>query len=41
MKVAQSSLEALNKLLHSNSVSTIKAVIPIFATIHPILFKLL
>jgi symplekin len=39
--VAQSSLDALNKLVHSTSVSTLKAVIPIFSTIHPILFKLL
>ncbi len=39
--VAQTSLEALNKLLHSTSVTTIKAVIPIFSTIYPILFKLL
>ena len=39
--VAQSSLDALNRLLNSNAVHTIKAVIPIFSTIHPILFRIL
>ena len=41
MIVAQSALEALSRLLDSHSVSTIKAVIPIFSTIHPVLFRLL
>nr|XP_019049865.1 symplekin [Kwoniella bestiolae CBS 10118]OCF28795.1 symplekin [Kwoniella bestiolae CBS 10118] len=39
--VAQQCLEALCKLLSSNSISTIKAVIPIFSTIYPLLFRLL
>jgi len=39
--VAQSSLDALNCLLAGNSVNTIKAVIPIFCTIYPIVFRLL
>lgn len=39
--VAQSSLDALNRLLASDSVTTIKAVIPIFSTIYPVIFKLL
>ncbi|OCF38750.1 symplekin, partial [Kwoniella heveanensis CBS 569] len=38
---AQQCLEALSKLLHSTSTQTIKAVIPIFSTIYPLLFKLL
>lgn len=41
ISVAQSSLDALNRLLAGNSVSTIKAVIPIFSTIYPIIFRLL
>ncbi|GFZ47057.1 hypothetical protein JCM24511_04798 [Saitozyma sp. JCM 24511] len=41
LAVAQSSLDALNRLLGSTSVTTIRAVIPIFSTIHPILFRLL
>lgn len=41
MTVAQYCLTALNKLLHSDSVPTIKAVIPILSTIYPILFRLL
>jgi symplekin len=39
--VAQSSLDALHRLLSGNSIPTIKAVIPIFSTIHPILFQVL
>ncbi len=40
--VAQSSLDALNRLLMgTTSVGTIKAVIPLFSTIYPIIFKLL
>ncbi|WVQ92978.1 hypothetical protein IAU59_000040 [Kwoniella sp. CBS 9459] len=41
LHVAQQCLEALSKLLHSTSIQTIKAVIPIFSTIYPLLFKLL
>ncbi|WVF65302.1 hypothetical protein IAT40_000026 [Kwoniella sp. CBS 6097] len=41
LHVAQQCLEALSKLLHSTSIATIKAVIPIFSTIYPLLFKLL
>ncbi|KIR28658.1 symplekin [Cryptococcus deuterogattii LA55] len=41
LHVAQYCLTALNKLLHSDSVPTIKAVIPILSTIYPILFRLL
>ena len=41
LAVAQSSLESLARMLNSQSISTIKAVIPIFCTIHPILFRLL
>ncbi|ORX39335.1 Symplekin tight junction protein C terminal-domain-containing protein [Kockovaella imperatae] len=40
-QVAQACLEALVRLLSSESTRTIKSVIPIFSTIHPILFKLL
>ena len=40
-QVAQSSLEALNRLLAGTSVATIRAVIPIFSTIYPIIFRLL
>ncbi|KAL7425087.1 hypothetical protein Q5752_000775 [Cryptotrichosporon argae] len=41
MAVAQASLESLDKLLQSNSVQTLRALIPIFSTIHPLLFRLL
>ncbi|WWC90959.1 uncharacterized protein L201_005897 [Kwoniella dendrophila CBS 6074] len=41
LNVAQQCLEALNKLLNSSSIITIKAVIPIFSTIYPLLFRLL
>ncbi|OCF78893.1 symplekin [Kwoniella mangroviensis CBS 8886] len=41
LTVAQQCLEALCKLLNSNSITTIKAVIPIFSTIYPLLFRLL
>ncbi|WWC72850.1 uncharacterized protein I206_106814 [Kwoniella pini CBS 10737] len=41
MTVAQQCLEALVKLLNSNSIITIKAVIPIFSTIYPLIFRLL
>jgi len=39
--VAERSLDALTKLLMGNSVKTIRAVIPIFSTIYPVIFKLL
>jgi hypothetical protein len=41
MTVAERSLDALTKLLMGNSVKTIRAVIPIFSTIYPVIFKLL
>ncbi|WRT69315.1 uncharacterized protein IL334_006299 [Kwoniella shivajii] len=41
LHVAQQCLEALVKLLNSPSISTIKAVIPIFSTIYPLMFRLL
>ncbi|WWC63751.1 uncharacterized protein I303_106356 [Kwoniella dejecticola CBS 10117] len=41
MTVAQQCLEALVKLLNSSSIITIKAVIPIFSTIYPLIFRLL
>ncbi|WVR08835.1 hypothetical protein IAU60_005893 [Kwoniella sp. DSM 27419] len=41
LNVAQQCLEALSRLLNSSSVPTIKAVIPIFSTIYPLLFRLM
>ncbi|EIW67114.1 hypothetical protein TREMEDRAFT_74647 [Tremella mesenterica DSM 1558] len=41
LAVAQSSLDALNNMLLGGSIPTIKAVIPIFSTIYPMLFRLL
>ncbi|WVO15435.1 hypothetical protein L204_103093 [Cryptococcus depauperatus] len=41
LHVAQYCLNALNTLLNSGSIPTIKAVIPILATIYPMLFRLL
>lgn len=39
--VAERSLDALTRLLSSNSIKTIRSVIPIFSTIYPVIFKLL
>ncbi|WVQ81189.1 hypothetical protein IAT38_003311 [Cryptococcus sp. DSM 104549] len=39
--IAQQCLPDLNQLLNSPSANTIKAVIPIFSTIYPLLFRLL
>ncbi|KAK8844073.1 hypothetical protein IAR55_006867 [Kwoniella newhampshirensis] len=41
LDVTQQCLDALVKLLNSSSIPTIKAVIPIFSTIYPLLFRLL
>ncbi|CAD6567154.1 MAG: hypothetical protein TREMPRED_003351 [Tremellales sp. Tagirdzhanova-0007] len=41
LNVAQSSLDVLNRLLAGSSVSTIKAVIPIFSIMYPIIFRIL